>query len=186
MDDFQKYQENTPSSSGGGHGVQKPTWSVLQAFGEQSYWNAIPSAGEVENMMMLSVNHGAKGISYWLYPSTNEINVRSGLLGKMFQEEPAIGFLFGTDPIKRLKVEGSRDGDGMVDASAWVVGGSVMVGIANERYEDSETLVSVSIPTGMNLSYVEVLYGDKGWSVDDGKLVKKGMRGLEVGLLILT
>ncbi|RDL34400.1 Uncharacterized protein BP5553_07528 [Venustampulla echinocandica] len=183
LDDFQKYQENIPSSSGG-HGGKKPTWSVLQAFGEQDYWKAIPTAKEVENMMMLSVNHGAKGISYWEYPSTNEVNVGSGALGKVFQEELAIGFLLGADPIKGLNVEGG--GQEMADASAWVVGERVLVGVANGKHEDSETTVSVSMPRDMNVSSVKVLYGEMGWRVDDGKLVKRGMRRLEVSVLVLT
>lgn len=58
LDEIQTYLENLPG------GIRKPTWPVIQAFGEQEYWRSIPSVAEVENMMMLSVNHDAKGLTY--------------------------------------------------------------------------------------------------------------------------
>ncbi|EHK98582.1 hypothetical protein M7I_5607 [Glarea lozoyensis 74030] len=48
LDDIQAYQAAIP------YALQKPTWSVIQAFGEQSYWPRLPKGSEVLNMMMLS------------------------------------------------------------------------------------------------------------------------------------
>lgn len=110
LDYLEDYQENL----GPGLISRKPSWSVLQAFGEQDYWKSIPSVEEVDNMMMLSVNHGAKGITYWIYPFTEETNTGAGALGKVFQGDTAKDFLFGTNVIKGLKVTGET----LVDASA--------------------------------------------------------------------
>jgi hypothetical protein len=151
LDDLQHYQANLQGEG------SKPTWAVIQAFGEQDYWKRIPSSAEVENMMMLSVNHNAKGITYWIYPSTDEINVGIGQLGKVFQTEPGINFLFGTNAMKGLPTAGEV----LIDASAWIVDKQMMVGIASGEYVDSSTVVSIKLPASAS-SVEQVLYGDSG------------------------
>ncbi|KAH6664935.1 hypothetical protein B0J14DRAFT_630374 [Halenospora varia] len=180
LDNVLSYQAAIPNQG------SKPTWSVLQAFGNQDYWPGLPMREEVENMMMLSINHGAKGLSYWIYPSTKEVNEGAGALGKVLQERDAMEFLFGTELIKNLVVEG-----GSVDVSAWVIetaakGREMMVGIANGAYSDSNSTVSVQLPEVAGaVSVDKVLYGSVDWKVDGGKLVKVGLKGLEVGLVVL-
>ncbi|PQE16475.1 glycoside hydrolase subgroup catalytic core protein [Rutstroemia sp. NJR-2017a BBW] len=177
LDDIQSYQANLNDQGG----LIKPTWSVLQAFGEQDYWQSIPSVEEIEAMMMLSINHDAKGITYWLYPSTNEVNVGSGELGKVFQSSPGLDFLFGAHAIKGLHVQGSN----LVDASAWIVGEQMMIGIANGEYVSTSVQVTVNLPTSA-ASLNQTLYGTGGWTVNNGQLFKSGLSGLEVDILILN
>jgi hypothetical protein len=175
LDDIQNYQANLKGQG------SKPNWAVIQAFGEQDYWKSIPSPAEVENMMMLAVNHNAKGISYWIYPSTNDVNVGSGQLGKVFQTQPGIDFLFGTNAIKGLLTTG----EALVDASAWIVGQKIMVGVASGEYVDSSAVVTITLPVNVS-SVDQVLYGDSGWSVNANTLLKKGLKGVEVGVVVLT
>ncbi|KAG0647546.1 hypothetical protein D0Z07_6822 [Hyphodiscus hymeniophilus] len=175
LDDIQHYQANLEGQG------SKPTWGVIQAFGEQDYWESIPSPAEVENMMMLAVNHNAKGISYWIYPSTAEVNVESGELGKVFQTEPGLGFLFGTNAIKGLQVAGEP----LVDASAWIVGEKMMVGIASEEYVDFSSTVSITLPVAAS-AINETLFGDSSWTVSGNKLSKAGLKALEVDILVLN
>ncbi|KAH7348501.1 hypothetical protein BKA65DRAFT_261432 [Rhexocercosporidium sp. MPI-PUGE-AT-0058] len=174
LDDIQSYQENIRGR------VAKPTWAVIQAFGEQDYWKSIPSVAEVENMMMLAINHNAKGLTYWIYPSTSEVNVGSGELGKNFQSQTGMGFLFGTNAIKGLPVVGEP----LVDASAWIVDGKMMVGIASGEYADFTSTVTIMLPASA-ASVDEVLYGDSGWTVSGRMLSKTGMKALEVGVVVL-
>ena len=176
LDDIQSYQSSIAYQD------TKPTWSVLQAFGAQDYWPRLPSAAEVVNMMMLSVNHGAKGITYWLYPSTDDVNIASGAFGKTLDAKPTIDYLFGTEPVRTLKVKGSAG----VDASAWVLDGNVLVGIANGLYTNSSDEVAVVLPDGLNVTSVDkLLYGEVGWSLKDGNLAKTGLGPLEVGIVLL-
>lgn len=178
LDDIQTYQANLAGQP------SKSTWAVLQAFGEQDYWKSIPSPAEVENMMMLAVNHDAKGISYWIYPSTNEVNIRSGNLGKVFQTKPAIDFLFGANAIKGLAVQGEQ----LVDASAWILEDQMMVGVASEEYVDSSYMFSITLPERA-VSIDRILYGDSSstsWMIDGDKLSKVGLKGLEVAILVLN
>lgn len=67
---------------------------------------------------MLSVNHNTKGITHWIYPSTDKVNVKSWELVKVFQTAPGRDFLFSANAIKGLEVVGEP----LVDASAWIVG----------------------------------------------------------------
>ncbi|KAI9640524.1 hypothetical protein NHQ30_011270 [Ciborinia camelliae] len=176
LDNIQNYQANIGPGSQGG--LKKPTWSVVQAFGEQQYWQSIPNVEEVEVMMMLTVNHNAKGITYWIYPSTNSVNIGSGDLGKVLQSEPAMSFLFGTNAIKGL-------GSLLLDVSAWIVGEQMMVGIVNGEYVDSEDQVTISLPENI-ISLNQTLYGNSSWTINNGELSKLGFTGLEVDLLVLN
>ncbi|RAL64199.1 hypothetical protein DID88_002091 [Monilinia fructigena] len=172
---FKATKQNIGPGSQGG--LRKPTWSVVQAFGEQQYWQKTPSAEEVEVMMMLSVNHDAKGITYWIYPSTDSVNVGSGVLGKVLQSEPAIDFLFGTNAIKGL-------GSGQLDVSVWILEDQMMVGIVNGDYVDSNNETTINLPAYV-MSINQSLYGGSNWAVSGGKVSNLGLRGLEVDILVV-
>ncbi|KAA8572094.1 hypothetical protein EYC84_002019 [Monilinia fructicola] len=164
-----------PGSQGG---LRKPTWSVVQAFGEQQYWKRTPSAKEVEVMMMLSVNHNAKGITYWIYPSTDSVNSGSGVLGKVLQSAPAIDFLSGTNAIK-------GGGTEHLDVSAWILEDRMMVGIVNGDYIDSKNEVTINLPAYVT-SLNQTLYGGSNWTVSEGKVSKLGLKGLEIDILVVN
>ncbi|KAG4029005.1 hypothetical protein MFRU_018g01100 [Monilinia fructicola] len=176
LDDIQNYQANIGPGSQGG--LRKPTWSVVQAFGEQQYWKRTPSAKEVEVMMMLSVNHNAKGITYWIYPSTDSVNSGSGVLGKVLQSAPAIDFLSGTNAIK-------GGGTEHLDVSAWILEDRMMVGIVNGDYIDSKNEVTINLPAYVT-SLNQTLYGGSNWTVSEGKVSKLGLKGLEIDILVVN
>jgi hypothetical protein len=174
LDQFTNYQANIEGQG------SKPNWAVLQAFGDQDYWQSVPSPAEIENMMVLAVNHNAKGITYWEYPSTDEINVESGKLGNVLKTQPALGFLFGSNAIKGLPV----DGEPLVDASAWIVGSQMLVSVASEEYVDFDSDITITLPQAA-ISVDQVLYGGGSWTVSGNKLSKSGLKGLETGILVL-
>ena len=175
LDQFTNYQANIDGQG------SKPNWAVLQAFGNDEYWQSTPSPAEIENMMVLAVNHNAKGITYWAYPSMDEINVGSGKLGNILKTKPAIDFLFGSNAIKSLPV----DGEPLVDASAWIVGSRMMVGVASEEYVDFDSAIIITLPQ-VAASVEQVLYGNSTWTVLGDKLLKSGLKGLETGILVLN
>jgi hypothetical protein len=90
---------------------------------------------------LLSRNN-AQRITYWDYPSTDEINIASGNLGDVLKTKPALGFLFGSNAIKNLPV----DGEPLVDASAWIVGSKsndtfkTLHNVLNKRLNTSQVL----------------------------------------------
>lgn len=132
-------------------------------------------------MMMLAINHNAKGLTYWIYPSTSDVNVGSGELGKVFQSSTGMNFLFGTNAIKGLPVAGEP----LVDASAWIVDGKMMVGVASGEYVDFSSTVTIMLPASA-ASIDTVLYGDSGWTVSGRMLSKTGLKALEIGVIVLN
>jgi len=102
---------------------------------------------------MLSVNHNAKGLTYWIYPSTEEVNFESGKFGNVFQTLPGRDYVFGTNAIKNLVFEGPE-----LDASAWILNGKMMVGVAGSSYDDYDVTINITLPLAVN-SVDKVLYG---------------------------
>ena len=131
--------------------------------------------------MVLAVNHNAKGITYWANTRTDEVNLGSGELGNVFKTEPARDFLFGANAIKNLLVEGEP----LVDASAWIVGSKMMVGIANHEYVNFNSTITITLPeTAAGID--RVLYGSLAWTVAGKILSKSGLEALETGILVLN
>ncbi|KAF2752884.1 hypothetical protein EJ05DRAFT_458687, partial [Pseudovirgaria hyperparasitica] len=61
---------------------KKAFWVVPQAFGNESYWPRYPRADEEVVLVMLGVNHGAKGVSAWSFPTTGELRDVTGALAR--------------------------------------------------------------------------------------------------------
>lgn len=177
LDDLQDYQANLEGQG------SKPTWAVVQAFGAQEYWSRVPTAAEVESMMLLAINHNAKGLSNWIYPSTDEVNAGSGQLGKVFSTKPGMDFIFGTNAIKGLSTNAVT-----IDASAWIVGNQMMVGFTNVVNETSSSVVTIRLPRDIR-SIENILYGDttsRQWTIKGNTISKVGLTALEVGILVLN
>jgi len=174
-----------------GRAGTKVKWGVPQAFGLSQYWLRNPTPAEETVMNVLSVNHGAKGIVMWDYPTTNEIANETAALSKILAREPALTFLTGAETVKEIpwKAEG---GDLFVenglDVAAWSVGSQMLLSIVNMNYQDfsAATTVSVELPTKVS-KVSSVLLGNAKWVVaKDGTTISTvGLKGLDVGLLVL-
>lgn len=64
-------------------GERKVLWSVVQAFGEQSFWSRYPTGREFALMSILALSSGATGITPWIAPTTPEIDDAATKLAKM-------------------------------------------------------------------------------------------------------
>jgi hypothetical protein len=76
-------------------------------------------------------------------------------------------------------------GEALLDASAWIVGKQMLVGVVSREYVDLSSVVAIVLPASAS-SVDEILYGDSGWTVSGGVLSKTGLKGLEVGILVLN
>ena len=103
---------------------------------------------------MLSINHNAKGLTYWIYPSTDQVNIESGNFGKIFQTSPGRDYIFGTNAIKNLVAEGAE-----LDASAWILGEKMLVGIATTFDGYHDVTINITLPLIVE-SLGDVLYGN--------------------------
>ncbi|ORY08062.1 hypothetical protein BCR34DRAFT_489013 [Clohesyomyces aquaticus] len=193
VDDFYTYQTwlaASASSSGSGgsgrgyRGYRKPVWGVPQAFFDaNSFWSGFPSRDEEAVMHVLRINHGVKGLVGWIYPTSTEIETVVSELAGVFASEEIAGFLLGTEGV-RLSTSGNG-AEGLLDATAWVKGGRTLVSVVYVGYEGLEGAVEVRIPLGLG-SVEKVVWGAGGWHVGNGTINKKGLRGLEVSVLLLS
>lgn len=172
LDLYKEYQEilNVP---------QKPQWGVPQAFGNETFWARYPTPEEEVVMNMLFINHGAKGIAMWSYPTEpGLINVTSAL-SKALTTRTVTDFLLGTNPVK-VDVKGVD----RVDAAAWTVGNSTLVSVVNMNYVPSPMANASLAIEGLG-SVGEVVWGS-GWGIGGAGLWKSGLDALEVDIFIVS
>ena len=137
-------------------------------------------------MTMLSINHGAKGIIMWTFPTTPDLTTVTSRLAKVLTGRCA-GYLLGAELIGGLRINGAET----IDASAWKFSESVLVSIVNFAYEDTAGPVALDLPAGTTATGVkEVLWGDGGWrssTVDSAAQIQRSsVRGMSTDILVLS
>ncbi|KAJ6613609.1 hypothetical protein B0H10DRAFT_2165261 [Mycena sp. CBHHK59/15] len=60
----------------------KAVWSVPQAFGGEEFWDRPPTGSEFAIQVILSVNHGARGIMPWIDPTPSDVKSIASSLAK--------------------------------------------------------------------------------------------------------
>ena len=133
-------------------------------------------------MNMLSINHAAKGIVMWDFPTKADILDVTNKLAAVLTKEPVASFLIGEKLVQGLKVSGA----GNVDAAAWVGPDEVLVSVVNLDYGNTRSNVTISLPGELKVAGApESLWGDVCWSVHGDKISVDRLKGLEVSLLLL-
>ena len=111
-------------------------------------------------MTMLSVNHGAKGIIMWAFPTTPELTAVTSRLAKVLTGGTCAKYLLGAELIGGLRVSGAN----LVDASVWRVQNSLLISIVNPAHQCATGRIDVSLPVGtIATSITSVLWGDGKW-----------------------
>ncbi|KAF2662000.1 hypothetical protein K491DRAFT_618434 [Lophiostoma macrostomum CBS 122681] len=177
VDNFYTYQNWL------GRAAEKPVWGVPQAFWDQgSFWERWPTPAEEAVMSVLRVNHGAKGIVSWDYPTNETLEGTFSALATVLTHENVTAYTLGAKRYGSLVTNG---GDGLVDATAWVDGNGVLVGLVYQGYEAVSGKVEVKLPVSAIQADTFLFYGATGWEIGaDGKtLVKSGLEALEVTVL---
>lgn len=137
-------------------------------------------------MTMLSVNHGAKGIIMWTFPTTPDLTDVTSRLAKVLTGTCA-KYLLGAELVGGLSVSGAE----LVDASVWRVGDSMLVSIVNSAYEDTTSNIILDLPAGIvATSITSFPWGDGEWHLTNldaaTQLQRSGLRGLSTDMLILA
>lgn len=168
-------------------GWAKTQWFAPQAFGNETFWARYPTAAELDVMTLLAVNHGAKGLTMWDYPTTSELfNVTRDMAG-LFTSTLAARLFLGAPRYQDLEVTGSDD----LDAAAWVdeVSGQAMISVVSLSYYDALVPISIALPDGFIASTLgDSLWGHGDWTVGpDGTVVSSdGVRGLETAVFLVN
>ena len=138
-------------------------------------------------MTMLSVNHGAKGIIMWTFPTTPELVTVTSALAELLTDKCA-DLLLGADITSGLVLDGAP----AADVSLWQDGQDVLLSIINPSYDDAVGLVELQLPINVMAYSFTSLWGENQWeAVNDGtgairSLQKIGLSGLSVDVLLLA
>jgi hypothetical protein len=168
-------------------GWSKTQWFAPQAFGNETFWTRYPTPAEEVVMTLLAINHGAKGIVLWDFPTTVDISNVTRHLASILTDDQTAGFLLGTPRTQTL-------GTGMnnaVDATIWVDAEAqlALLSIVNMEYGNAGIVGEVTAPDDVIFtSVVEILWGDLGWQVEDEKTLVSptGMLGLQASVILVS
>ena len=151
LDNFKNYQRwlsnaplgQIPTELGRSAGGPKAFWGVPQVFGGSEYWQRPPTVQEEIVMVWLFINHGAKGIIGWLFPTTPELTSMLSEMAKVVTDEKVTALLLGDNP-RRLEVGVEEGVD--IDVAAWIVGRTMLVSVVYLGLEDTKSPVVVKLP----------------------------------------
>lgn len=178
-ENLQRYQEWI------GNKAKKPTWGVPQAFYDRgSFWGRFPTREEEAVMGILRMNHGAKGIVAWIYPTSEDIEEVTGELARVVTSKEVTRFTLGAKRVEGLKIVG---GEGLVDATAWVIQDAILLSVVHVGYEESEKSVEIVLPVGVEGPVEKLWASGESWDLGSAgmSVTKSGFAGLEVGIFKL-
>lgn len=130
-------------------------------------------------MNMLFINHGAKGIAMWDYPTEPDLANITSTLSKTLTSANISSFLLGSF-LSALDVEGLTS----VDAASWIIGDQMLISVVNKNYVDFPMAnISIALPAPAT-SVGQVAWGTA-WTVNGNSLIKTGIEALEVDLFVV-
>ncbi|KAI1853771.1 hypothetical protein JX266_001755 [Neoarthrinium moseri] len=168
-------------------GWSKAQWFAPQAFGNETFWARYPTAAEEVVMTLLAVNHGAKGIVMWNYPTTPDILDVTNRLAGVLTSGTVAGFLLGAPATETLSVDGAS----RVDAALWVdkTASLALLSIVNLNYGNIDSAIKIMAPDGIRFTSIsDSLWGDLSWDVENESALSSvnGMLGLQVSILLVN
>jgi hypothetical protein len=159
----------------------KPVVFNPQAFHGEDYWLRDPSREESWAMVLLALNHGAKGAVSWLWPTSKELADAHGALATAVTSREVVRFLAGEGTGPRKLVAKAR-GTEVLDAAGWIMGGRMLVSVVNGGYVDVREVV-VEVPAAIGIRSSP--WGGVKWVLDGGKLSVPVMPALGTSLVVV-
>jgi hypothetical protein len=151
-----------------------------QSFHGEDYWLRDPSVGESWVMVLLAVNHGAKGAISWVWPTSEVLAEAHGQLAGVLAGEEVVRFVVGGEGPRKIEVE--VPGTEVVDVASWVVGGKMLVSVVNGGYVDVE---GVEVPAANATVIEKAAWGSVEWKLEGERLSTPLLPALSTSLLIL-
>jgi hypothetical protein len=173
MDQYQTYQDMLGSS-------EKVFWGVPQAFGSSEFWSRAPTALEEAAMAMLFINHGAKGIVAWNFPTTPELNNVTSELAKAISAEESIDFFLWA---KAQKL--TLSSQPTFDAAAWRVGKFILFSIVHLREVPYTRELKLGLGVGAKAMKMIWPPNAENWFLGNKSITKPGMAPLETNLFLV-
>lgn len=159
---------------------RKPLWTVLQAFSGDTFWERDPTPAETWAMIVLSINHRAKGIMSWLFPSSVALNDAHGSFAKAVTAREVTRYLLSGQPT-RINVMSQP----LLDVAYWKMGSHALVAMANLNYNRTSDSVTIDLPFSAKTVSGQP-WGSLSWSLSaNNNLSTYGLDGLATSILLL-
>ncbi|GAM33624.1 hypothetical protein TCE0_011f00663 [Talaromyces pinophilus] len=172
IDDIAKYQEYLGAWS-------KPIWAVPQSFDGEGYWSRNPTVDETWVMNQLALNHGAKSIMLWTFPTLDDLAAANSQQSKVLTKSPVLEFITGGQPTP-ISIAGFE----LLDISYWIVGQQAMVSVVNLDYVDTSSAVEIALPFTAS-SIVSSPWGNTSWELSGNALNAQSLNALVTSLVVL-
>ncbi|KAJ2906509.1 hypothetical protein MKZ38_001490 [Zalerion maritima] len=169
---------------------RKPRMFSPQSFHGEGYWERDPGPQEAWAMSLLALNHGAKGIISWVWPTADALAQAHGELSKVVTREPVSDFLVRASPLLPVVTTSSNESLG-VDAAYWALDGreEMLVSIVNTNPCEMEGLLMLEFPGFEVLRVKQSLWGNisaEEWTMDERKVGTVSLPGMATCLLLLS
>jgi hypothetical protein len=172
IDDLARYQEYLGQSP-------KPIWAVPQSFDGEQYWDRNPTEDETWVMNQLSLNHGAKSIMMWTFPTLDHLATANSLQSKVITKSPVLDLLTGTQP-QALSIPGHQ----LLDVAYWIVGSQALVSVVNLAYAETSSEISIQLPFDA-AAISSTPWGSVDWKLSGNALEVQGLNATATSLVIL-
>jgi hypothetical protein len=173
LDRYQMYQNVLGNS-------EKIFWGVPQAFGNAEYWSRTPTPSEEAVMAMLFINHGAKGIVAWNYPTTQELTGVMSQLARAIAADESVDFLLWARAQKL-----TLSSQPAFDAAAWRVGKFILVSIVYLMPQPYTKELKLGLGIGAKAMKMIWPPTSENWFLGNKSITKSGMEPLEVNLFLV-
>ncbi|KAJ7130283.1 hypothetical protein C8R44DRAFT_775264 [Mycena epipterygia] len=151
---------------------ERAVWAVPQAFGGEEFWARPPTGREFAIQVVLSINHGARGIMPWIDPTPPDIKSAAAALAKALTSVKT--FIFS--PHARF----SHLTSDRIDVGMWTVDEQTLLLVANMNAQDAK----LAIPLSDALDLREVLSYGVRRSAGVQKQIGLELEGLGCGIFI--
>ena len=130
-------------------------------------------------MNQLALNHGAKSIMLWTFPTLDDLATANSQQSKVLTKSPVLEFVTGAQP-RAISVDGFE----LLDVSYWIVEQQAMVSVVNLEYADTSSAVKITLPFTAS-SIISSPWGDVSWELSGNMLNVQGLDALVTSLVVL-
>lgn len=153
-----------------------------QSFHGEDYWLRDPTVEEGVAMAALGYNHDSKGVTSWLWPTTNDLAKIHGKFASVVNQEPVVDFIVLSKAVQVVV----PDLD-VLDVAYWKHGNEILVNAVNGGYEALDHTVKIPLPDDVTPKEVkESVWGDGTWAIEDGSLRLSKVSLMSTNMVILS
>lgn len=152
-----------------------------QSFHGEDYWFRDPTQAEEVAMNALALNHAAKSILSWVWPTSDALGAIHGMFSSVVAVAPVRDFIVLGRP-EMIKMKCNE----VLDAAYWKMGDKVLLNVVNGGYEAVNKTIKVPLPKEIQPQSVkDVVWGNGTWSIKDGEVRLVSVEAMSTNMVIL-